>query len=86
MATRNELCLKEKMNLTKEKENVLSRRSLSDKFSISIRAVSNISKKKLRIHKCLTIAENKKIKIKFKAKSNQDIKTKIHFRIFSIRT
>ena len=45
------------MNFIKEKENVLSRRSLSDKFNISIRAVSNISKKKFRIHKCLTIAE-----------------------------
>jgi hypothetical protein len=42
MATRNELYLQEKTNLIKEKENGLSHRTLSDKFHISIGAVSNI--------------------------------------------
>ena len=42
MSIRNELCLEQKINLIKEKENGLSHRVLSEKFHISIRAVSNI--------------------------------------------
>ena len=47
MITRRELCLQEKINLIKEKENVLSYGQISDKFQISVGAVSNISKRKL---------------------------------------
>jgi hypothetical protein len=47
MTTRNELCLEEKINLIKEKENGLSHRLLCEKFNISIGAVSNILKRKL---------------------------------------
>ena len=47
MATRHELSLEEKVNLIKEKENGLSHRVLSDKFNVSIGAVSNILKRKL---------------------------------------
>lgn len=47
MATRHELCLEQKINLIKEKENGLSHRVLSEKFHISIGAVSNILKRKL---------------------------------------
>ncbi|CAF1578247.1 unnamed protein product [Adineta steineri] len=47
MATRNELCLHEKINPLKEKENALSHRPLSEKFNISIGAVSNILERKL---------------------------------------
>ncbi len=47
MATRRELCLEEKINLIKEKENGLSYRQLSDKFQVSLGAVSNILKRKL---------------------------------------
>ena len=46
MATLNDLELKEKMNLIKEKERGLSHRELRDKFKISIGAVSNILKRK----------------------------------------
>ncbi len=47
MATRQELCLQEKIDLIKEKENGHSHRLLSEKFHISIGAVSNILKRKL---------------------------------------
>lgn len=44
--SRNVLCLADKINLIKEKENGLSHRQLSGKFYVSIGAVSNILKRK----------------------------------------
>ena len=73
MTTRHELCLEEKMNLIKEKENGLSHRLLSEKFHISIGAVSHILKRKLEYTNDYELNRNKKLKRKFKDESNQDL-------------
>ncbi len=44
MSTHHELCLEQKINLIKEKENRLSHRLLGEKFHISIGAVSKYFK------------------------------------------
>ena len=62
MTTRRELCLQEKINLIKEKENVLSYGQISDKFQISVGAVSNISKRKLEYTDDYELNRNKKLK------------------------
>ena len=46
MASHHELSLEDKMVLIKEKERGLSNRQLSDKFQISLGAVSKILKRK----------------------------------------
>ena len=72
MTTRRDLCLKEKINLIKEKENGFSHRQSSDKFQISLGSVSNILKRKLEYTDDYQLNRNKKIK------------TKIHLGIFQI--
>jgi transposase len=47
MTSRRDLPLEEKVNLIKDKERGLSHRQLSDRFQISVGAVSNILKRKL---------------------------------------
>ena len=64
MTNRRELCLQEKVNLIKEKENGLSPRQLSDKFQMSLGSVSIFFKKKIGIHKRLWIESKQTIKTK----------------------
>ncbi len=61
MTTRRELCLQEKINLIKEKENGLSYRQLCDKFQVSPGAVSNILKRKLEYTDDYELNRNKKL-------------------------
>ncbi|CAF2849584.1 unnamed protein product [Rotaria sp. Silwood2] len=77
MTTRRELCLEEKINLIKEKENGLSYRQLSDKFQILVGVVSNISKRKLEYTDDYELNRNKKLKGKFKNELNQDINSRL---------
>ena len=69
MASRRELCLEEKMNLIKEKERGLSHRQFSDRFQISVGAVSNILKRKFEYTNDYETNRNKKLKRKFKDES-----------------
>ena len=77
MSTRHELCLEQKINLIKEKENGLSHRVLSEKFHISIGAVSNILKRKLEYTNDYELNRNKKLKRKSKNEFNQDINRRL---------
>ena len=78
MATRRELCLQEKINLIKEKENAFSYRQSSDKFQISVGAVSTILKRKLEYTDDNELNRNKKSKRKLKNEFNQDINTQVY--------
>jgi hypothetical protein len=51
MTSRRELCLEEKINLIKEKDGGLSHREISDRFHISVGAVSNILETETGMHK-----------------------------------
>ena len=77
MSIRNELCLEQKIKLIKEKENGLSHRLLSERFHISIGAVSNILKRKLEYTNDYELNRNKKLKRKSKNEFNQDINRRL---------
>jgi hypothetical protein len=73
MASRRELCLEEKISLIKEKEHGSTPRELSDRFQISVGAVSNILKRKLEYTNDYETNRNKKLKRKMKDDSNQEV-------------
>ena len=62
MATRHILSPEEKMSLIKERDRGLSYRELSDKFQLSIGAVSNIFKRKWEYVNDYQTNQNKKVK------------------------
>ncbi|CAF1177590.1 unnamed protein product [Rotaria magnacalcarata] len=78
MTSRRELCLEEKMNLIKEKELGTSHRQLSDKFQISLGAVSNIWKRKCEYTNDYETNRNKKVKRKLKNDSSQEINENVY--------
>ncbi|CAF3328501.1 unnamed protein product [Rotaria socialis] len=78
MTSRRELCLEEKMNLIKEKELGASHRQLSDKFQISLGAVSNIWKRKCEYTNDYETNRNKKVKRKLKNDSSQEINENVY--------
>ncbi len=66
MTSRHDLSLEEKINLIKDKERGLSHRVLSDKFKLSIGAVSNVLKRKYEYTNDYETNQNKKVKRKLK--------------------
>ena len=78
MASRHELALEEKMVLIKEKERGLSHRQLSDRFQISLGAVSNILKRKSEYTHDYETNLNKKIKRKVRNDSSQEINDTVY--------
>ena len=64
--SRRDLSLEEKINLIKEKESGLSHRQLSERFQVSVGAVSNILKRKAEYTDDYELNRNKKIKRKLK--------------------
>lgn len=78
MASRRELTLEEKMFLIKEKDRGLSHRDLSNKFQVSIGAVSNILKRKHEYIDDYESNKNKKVKRKFKDDSGQEINEQVY--------
>jgi hypothetical protein len=73
MASRNDLDLQQKINLIKDNERSLSYRELKDKFHISLRAVSNILKRKREYIDDFECNRNKKLKRKMKGDPGQTI-------------
>lgn len=78
MASRRDLCLEEKINLIKEKESGLSHRQLSDRFRVSVGAVSNILKRKIEYTNDYESNRNKRIKRKLKDDSGQEINDNVY--------
>ncbi|CAF1172021.1 unnamed protein product [Rotaria sordida] len=78
MTTRHELCLEEKINLIREKEQGLSHRELSEKFEISLGAVSNILKRKCEYTNDYETNCNKKLKRKLKDDLRQEINDNVY--------
>jgi transposase len=70
MTARRDLSLEEKINLIKEKESGLSHQQLSDRFKVSVGAVSNILKRELEYTNDFESNRNKKIKRKLKDDSS----------------
>ena len=78
MTPRHELCLEEKISLIKDQENGLSYRQLSNKFQISIGAVSNIMKRKTEYTDDYESNINKNFKRKLKNEFNKDLNTHVY--------
>ena len=62
MTSRGDLSLEEKIILVKEEESGVSHRQLSERFEISVDAVSNIQKRKVEYNNDYELNPSKKIK------------------------
>lgn len=78
MASRRDLSLEEKVKLMKDKEHGLSHRQLSDRFQISVGAVSNIVKRKLEYTSDYETNRNKRVERKLKEDTNVDISESVY--------
>lgn len=78
MTSRRDLSLEEKVKLIKDKEHGLSHRQLSDRFQVSVGAVSNILKRKLEYTSDYETNRNKRIKRKLKDDTNADISENVY--------
>ena len=78
MTSRHELSLEEKMNLIRDRESGLSFRQLSEKFQLSIGAVSNILKRKYEYTDDYHANQNKKAKRKVKGDFSQRINEDVY--------
>lgn len=86
MSSRRDLTLEQKINLIKEKERGLSHRQLSDRFEISVGAVSNILKRKLEYTNDYETNRNKRIKRKLREDSNATINEHVYEWLVSQRS
>ena len=73
MTSRRDLCLGQKINSIKDKDQGASHRKLSKKFNISLDAVSNILKRKGEYTNDYETNRNKKLKRKLKNDISQEI-------------
>lgn len=78
MTSRRDLSLEEKVNLIKEKELGLSHRRLSDRFQISVGAVSNILKRKSEYTSDYENNRNKRVKRKLRDDTNSEISENVY--------
>ena len=76
--SRHELSLVEKINLIKEKEVGLSYGELSQKFKVSVGAVSNILKRKSQYIDDYESNRNKRVKRKSKNLLSEDINCQVY--------
>ncbi|CAF5116029.1 unnamed protein product, partial [Rotaria magnacalcarata] len=78
MASRRDLSLEEKINMMKEKDQGSSHRQLSEKFKISLGAVSNILKRKGEYTNDYETNRNKRLKRKLKSDTSQEINDNVY--------